>query len=53
MDVLNDLFKFLIIIFYILEIKQLNIVIVKFNNFNLFIIKEYKFIFFVKYNINI
>lgn len=37
MDVLNDLFKFLTIIFYTSEIKQSNTVTVKFNNFNLVI----------------
>lgn len=40
-DVLNDLFKFLTIIFYTSEIKQSNTVTVKFNNFNLFITKEH------------
>lgn len=51
-DVLNDLFKFLTIIFYTSEIKQSNTVTVKFNNFNLFITKEYKFIPSAKHNIN-
>lgn len=52
MDVLNDLFKFLTIIFYTSEIKQSNTVTVKFNNFNLFITKEQKFIPSDKHNIN-
>lgn len=54
MDVLNDLFKFLTIIFYTSEIKQSNTVTVKFNNFNLpvFITKEHKFIPSAKHNIN-
>lgn len=51
-DVLNDLFKFLTIIFYTSEIKQSNTVTVKFNNFNLFITKEHKFIPSAKHNIN-
>lgn len=52
MDVLNDLFKFLTIIFYTSEIKQSNTVTVKFNNFNLFITKEHTFIPSAKHNIN-
>lgn len=51
-DVLNDLFKFLTIIFYTSEIKQSNTVTVNFNNFNVFITKEHKFIPSAKHNIN-